>query len=342
MKIRQVAKTLRLSVATVSRTLDPATEKLVADKTRRRVRQFVARIGYVPNRSARALSMGKTHTIGLVLPNVLESIFFNDYLSKILTGVHRVLDENPPYTCTIVILPQGRLIENIEQQVLESDIDGLLLSTYCDPALYGTTLPSVILNRWKKPLVFLNQGGGLARKNSCVYFDNYEAARQAVTYLIQKGHKKIAMIQGDERFSETHLRFSGYQDVLNEHGLKEKKEWLAKGDFLNERGYKAALEFIKGKAAKPTAIFCANDEMAIGAIRALKTLKVKIPRDVAVMGFDGINLGSYVDPPLTSLLQPTSQIAEEATRLLLSFMEYRLRPPVFRAIPTKILVRGSA
>src|SRR5258708_12334227 len=102
MRIHDVAKTLDVSVATISRAWNPATRHLVAEKTRKRIQKFVDQVGYVPNRTARELSTGKTRTIGLVLPNILESIFFNDYLIKILGGVYEILEKDNTYNCKIV------------------------------------------------------------------------------------------------------------------------------------------------------------------------------------------------------------------------------------------------
>jgi LacI family transcriptional regulator len=342
MNIHSVAKDLKISVATVSRALNPATRHLVAEKTRKKIEDFVRAVGYVPNRTARELSTGKTKTIGLVCPNVLPSIFFNDYLIKLLAGLYNVLDADSGYNCKIMILPRGQVLSQLERQVHSSGIDGLLLSPYCDPALYGGSFPKDLLSGWHRPVVLLNlQVKGLKRFSS-VYVDHTEAAYKGVTYLIQKGHRDIAFVRGSDDFPEAVQRYEGYEKALADHGLKTRKEWVVEGNFLMEGGYAAALQLMRKGAAKPSAVFCANDETAIGVIQALKTLRVRCPADLAVMGFDGLEIGQYIDPKLTSVAQPTAQVAEIATRLLLELIQNPKKEPVLRAVSSALLLRESA
>jgi DNA-binding LacI/PurR family transcriptional regulator len=341
MNIHHVARKLRISVATVSRALNPATEHLVAEKTRRRVHKFAQQIGYVPNRTARELSTGKTRTIGLLLPNVLESLFFNDHLIKVLAGVYRVLDERNAYNCKIIILPKGKVLTDLDHQVLTSGLDGLLLSPYSDPALYGAQFPKSLLRHWKHPVVVLNLNTNRLRRFSGVYQDQRDAARKAVTYLIQKGHRDIGMITGDPAFPEAIERYEGYRQALEEHGLTVRQSALGAGNFLAESGYNVTLGLLRGPR-KPTALFCANDEMAMGALRAISALRLRCPQDVAVMGFDGLDLGEYLQPRLTSLSQPMREVAETATRLLLDLVEGTVDGPVVRTVASHIIVRESA
>lgn len=343
MTIDDVAKKLHVSIATVSRALNPSTASLVAKKTRERIRRFVDEVGYRPHRSARELSTGKTQTIGLVLPNILESIFFNDYLVKLLAGAYRVLERDGNYSCEIVILPKGDVLARIDQQIFASGIDGLLLSPYCDPALYALHFSKQLLNKWKKPVVFLNLHAQGMRHFSYVYMDHFEAARQAVTYLIQKGHRRIAMVKGLDLFPEIRVRYDGYKHALKEHGVLLRSSYLTQGALTIESGYAAVLGLLQtNKKKRPTAIFCANDEMAIGALRALRVLGVRCPQDVAVMGYDGLDLGEYVVPRLTTLLQPTAQVAETATSLLIDLIEKRETSPINRKIAGSLLIRDSA
>jgi len=342
MHIRDVAKSLKMSVATVSRALNPQTSHLVAEKTRRRVQKFVQEVGYVPNRTARELSTGKTRTIGVVLPNVLQSVFFNDYLIKILAGVYRVLEQDNTYNCKIIITPRGKVLSELDNQVLGSGLDGLLLSPYCDHAFYSSHyLPKNVLTKWMQPLVILNLRPKSPRRFHSVYLNHFDAARKAVLHLILKGHKLIAMIKGDSLFPESVDRFDGYRAALQEHGIKPNMNLVQEGNFLLESGYEATLRLFRQDVLRPTAIFCANDEMALGAIRALKSLNIACPREVAVMGFDGIEIGEYVEPRLTTMAQPTHQIAEAATRLLLDQLAGKIKGPVATAVPANLVIRDS-
>lgn len=342
MRIDDVAKKIGVSVATVSRAINPATSHLVAEKTRRRVEQFVAKLRYVPNRSASALSTGRTGTIGLVLPNVLESVFFNDYLIKVLAGVYQVLDRDGQHNCKILILPRGKVISELDRHILTSGLDGLLLSPYCDPILYGKQIPKNFLKDWTQPTVLLNSNSPVLKRFACVYIDNKDAARQSVTYLIEKGHRRIAMILGDHTFPEAIDRFQGYQLALEQHGIDFDPSLVIQGNFLSESGYQATLELFRKKTHTPTAIFCANDEMALGALRALKSLEVVCPQQVAVLGFDGLDVGHYVTPRLSSMSQPTKEIAATATQLLLDLISNKKTKPAKLAIPAQLTIRESA
>jgi len=342
MHINDVAKKLGVSVATVSRAINPATAHLVAEKTRKRVERFAAEHHYVPNRSASALSTGKTGAIGLVVPNVLESIFFNDYLIKVLAGVYTTLDQDGHHTCKILILPRGKVISDLDRHVLTGGLDGLLLSPYCDPILYSKHFPKNLLKNWDRPTVVLNLNIPSMKRFGCVYIDHKEAARQSVTYLIEKGHRRIGMILGDSFFPEATDRFEGYKWALREHGLAVDEALQAQGNFLVESGYQAALTLFRKKTRLPSALFCANDEMAMGALRALKSLKIACPQDVAVMGFDGLDVGRFVTPRLTSMAQPTKEIAERATRLLIDLILRKKTAPEQQLVFPQLLIRESA
>jgi len=342
MDIRDVAKSLKISVATVSRALNSSTAHLVSEKTRRRIMEYVKEIGYIPDRAARALSTGRTQTLGLVLPNVLQSIFFNDYLIKVLAGVFTYLENNSRYTCQVIILPRGEVISQLNKEVFSAGLDGLLLSPYCDPALHGDNFPKTLLAKWKKPIVVLNWNTEEIKRFNCVYSDHREAAKKAVAYLIQKGHRKIAMIRGISINPEGNQRIEGYDQALSDHGLKLQKKWVLEGNFQMESGYEATLKLFKLSGPKPTALFCANDEMAIGALRALRALRISCPKDVAVLGFDGIEQGMFTEPQLTSMAQPTWDIANLATRILIDLLEDRVKGPVVQAVPSHLIIRESA
>ncbi len=341
MNIQQVAKKLNVSVATVSRTLNPATKYLVTEKTRKRIERFVKESGYVPHRAARELSSGKTRTIGLVLPNSLESIFFNDYLIKVLAGVYSVLEKEGQYNCKIIMLPRGEVLSHIDQHVLTVGIDGLLLSPYSDPLLYGLRFPKKMLAAWSKPVVLLNLNPAQHQHLNGVYSDHFEAARKATLHLVQKGHKEIAFLRGGGFFPEIAVRYEGYMKVMTDHGVKPRPSMIMQTELTMAGGYDATLSLMQTNSKKPTAIFCSNDEMALGALRALKTLNIRCPRDMAVMGYDGIDIGEFVEPRLTTVAQPLHEIAERSTRLLLDLIENKVSTPVFIDVPSQLLLRDS-
>lgn len=363
MHIRDVAKKLNVSVATVSRALNPATEKLVTPKTRQLVKAFAMKAGFVPNRAARGLSRGRTNTIGVVLPTNFQSIFFNDHFSKVLSGLYKTMAEKTHFDCKLIVMPRGVPIEKMEDLMMDSGVDGLVLSALCDHRFSSSHLfLEGLFKRWKKPIVVV----GLKTKSSrfnCVYSDNAEATKRALTHLIQKGHERIGIIRGwVPGPPDIEERFEAFKRTLKDHRLEIREEWNHEGRPLTkeedryepavpavginvtgvEYGYNSVLDIFKRSGSKPTALFCVNDEMAIGAVKALRTLKIRCPQEVAVMGFDGLQVGELLDLRLTTVNQPTVQMAETGTRLLLDILEDKVKTPQALFIPMDLIIRDSA
>lgn len=363
MQIRDIAKSLKVSIATVSRALNSATESLVNPKTRKKIQGYAEKVRFVPSRTARGLSTGKSNTVGVILPTTFDSLFFNDHFTKVLAGLNKVLEAEHRFNCKLIVIPKGQSLERLEHLVFDSGVDGLLFSTSCDHALYSSHyFPKNLLAKWKRPVVVL----GMKIKSSylsCLYSSNYEAAKSAVTYLVKKGHKRIGIITIDPPVPDSEERYRGYISALEAHNLPRDKNLVMKGKFIErgeshaklthphslglnldaiESGYESALKFFQPKGARPTAIFCANDEMALGALKALRSLGIRCPSDVAVMGFDGIEFGEFVEPRLTTVSQPTKEMAESGTRLLLDLIEGKVKGQVSKFVPMELLVRESA
>ncbi len=343
MTITEIAEKLKISHTTVSRALNPEKAHLISPPMRRRIQSYASRVRYVPNRTAQELVRGRSHTIGIILSTVFQSVFFQDYVAKTLAGIYGVLQENPGFGCKLIVLPRGASLAESDEHILRTGAGGLLVSSIGDfSADLFERLARRLASRGKEPVVGLNMdckpGPGL----SVVSFSNREAARQAVTHLIRKGHRRIGLIWAENGSADVRERIAGYDDALREHHLAADAGLRARGDFLTESGYQATLTLLKEGGPRPSAIFCLNDEMAVGAIQALKALSLRCPQDVAVMGFDGLDLGRFIDPRLTTVRQPVQEIAEAGARLLLNHLEGKQPASTAIRLKADLVLRDSA
>ena len=343
MRLIDLAQTLHLSHSTVSRALNPEKQHLISDKVRREVRALADRFNYRPRPSTRGATSSKTNVIGVIFPTLFGSIFFNELLAKTLAGVFHVLQAYPEYQCRVLVLPEDDATYDLSLQTLTKEMDGLIISALCAPYMKAVQfLPPRLKARWKKPAVVLNleigQGGG----DSCVTFDNQEAVFESMDYLIKKKHRRIAFLHSEESYEEMRRRREGYMKALREYQIPYSTSLERRGQLTSAGGFAATVDLFRSKGGRPTALFCVNDEMAIGAIRALEILQIRCPQDVAVMGFDGLLLGEYIRPRLTTYAQPLKEIAVKGTSLLMDLLQGREKGPQNIFVPGHLIVRDSA
>jgi len=362
--IHEIARHLKFSPSTISRALNPAKQHLISAEVRERIQDYARRMKFVPSSAARELTTGKTHHIGVIVPTAFDSFFFNDHLTKILEGVYKVLAERGSYRCKLIIIPPGQNFGDLDEEIRGHRIDGLLVSALSNHLMYSSYYyPKDFLANWNKPVMLVGIKLKSSKHLSYAHSDNFEAARKAITYLLRKGYRRIAMIQQVPEVPDARERLKGYLAALKDHRIEVRENLIVKGrmdlkeerrlhppplttDAHNlypiERGYKITLGLFEPGGPKPTAIFCANDETALGALRALRFLGMRSPQDVAVMGFDGLDAGELVDPRLSTVKQPTFEMAEWGTRALLDMIEGKIKGPVSRLFTMPLLLRDSA
>ena len=363
MHIKDIAKKLNIAPSTVSRALNPDTQHMISEAQRERIKKLALAVNYRPNRNARALSTGRTHTIGVILPTTFDSFFFNDHMNKVLASVYKVLSEDKRYNLKLIVIPKGNTLFDIEKEILDNRVDGLLLSSCSDHHFSSSHyFPKKLLSKWNQPIVVM--GLNLKRTRfSSIYSSNFEAAERVTTYLIRKGHRRIAMIDQIPPVPDSIERVKGYKSVLRQHNIAVDPSLLIGGKWVREeeevhhpamrglpghnmfpveRAYTCTLNLFKGAGPKPTAIFCANDETAFGALRALQVLGVKCPGDGAVMGFDGLDATELSTPRLSTVNQPTLEMALHGTKLLLDLIDGTKKGPVHKFVPMDLVIRESA
>lgn len=344
MKLRDLSKKMGISVATASRALNPATAHLVAEPLRGRIQSFAKKVRYSPHQAAQHLSTGRTHTIGVILYSAFKTLFFGEYLASTQWGIAAGLEMAPSYGCKVLILPRGRMLTDIDQHVIGSGVDGILFSGLRDLRVRQIReMVCLVEERWDQPIVALNLDLPKTSRISTVSFSNFDAAYRAITHLIQRGRRRIGLIYNNDGAPDVLDRIKGYKAALADHHLSYTPDLTATGDSSPQSGYQATLELFKRKGnADMTALFCSNDEMAFGAMKALEALGKKCPQDVAVMGFDGLQAGDYTTPRLTTVSQPFYDIGKTGTQLLLDFMEGRRREPAHLTLPSPLIIRDSA
>ncbi len=325
--INDIAKMAGVSKATVSRVLNNS--KPVSSDVRQKVMAVIEQTGYQPSSVARSLTTRRTNLIGVVIPDVSNPVF-----SKIIEGIESEANKND-YN---ILLCNSRYNEEKELKYLDilkdKEVDGIILNSY-----HASSRVAKKLQDLGKPTVLV--GTQLDQTDfPVVRIDNEKAAYEAVGYLIKSGHEKIGMIHGpkdDPIAGKTRLK--GYRQALENANIKVQTTLLVEGHFKLEDGYQGAQALVKSNP-EMTAIFCANDEMAIGAIKGLTDIGRKVPEEIAVVGFDDIDIARIYSPALTTVSQPFRQKGKSAMAAILSLIDGKKVSQVL-IHPHELIIRES-
>jgi LacI family transcriptional regulator len=323
-----VAREARVSVATVSRALNDSGP--VRDDTRQRVQDAAENLRFTPHAGARSLITSRTNTLGVLLPDL-----YGEFFSEIIRGIDRSA-QRAGYQLLLSSARNAHDEVHGAFRAMYGRVDGLVLMA-----------PDVELaelfaqHRDGTPIVFINspvtsEGARL------ITIDNHGGAYQMVKHLARKGRRRIAIIRGAETNHDALERLRGYRDALSDGGLPRDPRLELEGDFTEAAGYRAARAALKLEP-RPTAIFAANDAMAIGALSALREDGVAVPADIAVAGFDDIPIARYMSPPLSSVHVPIAQLGERAMGLLLGAIAGSPNGTGRRVVlPTTLVIRTSS
>jgi LacI family transcriptional regulator len=301
--IYEVARAAGVSTATVSRALNGSGQ--VAERTRLRVTEAIAALGYQPNNVARSLVLKATHTIAVLLPDIT-----NPFFPALVKGVQLAADEEG-YAVLLGHTGGDPAKEESYFQVLRGQqVDGVLLVGLISApeslkGLTGHGLPVVTLDR---PV---NVPG-----SATVRVDHKAGGRIATEHLLELGHRRIAHISGPKGLSVSQQRLDGYRRALSTHGVSFNDRLVAQGDFSEDGGYRGVQELLRART-RFTALFAANDLSAIGAMTALREHGMNVPDEVSVVGFDDIHVASYTSPKLTTVRQPIYDMGRAAAKLLI-------------------------
>jgi len=325
--IKEVAERAGVSVATVSRVYNHSHR--VREETRLRVRHTAQRLGYSPHGAARSLVTNRTHTIGVLLPDL-----YGEFFSELIRGIDQTAQARGYH----LLLSSARSrVDSLEPALrsMRGRVDGLILMTPdLDAAAAGRSLPAGF------PVVLLNGPPSDAACDSFV-IANFDGARSMVRHLASLGHRRIAIICGAEQNFDAAERLRGYRTALAELGLDTDPGLELPGDFSEAAGHDAARRMLE-RDLRPSAVFAANDGMAIGALSAFRDAGLRVPDDIAVAGFDDIPMARYVEPTLSSVRVDISELGKNATdRLLDALGEPAPRTLRHHTLPTTLVVRRS-
>ncbi|MDJ0793180.1 MAG: LacI family DNA-binding transcriptional regulator [Woeseiaceae bacterium] len=331
--IKEVAELAGVSIATVSRCINYP-EK-VTERTRAKVQDAIAQTGYSPNTIAQSFRRGRTNLIMVVIPSVGDPFF-----SALMRGVKRaaqakgysvVIEETQSNTMTA---------DEVSRMLVSNQTDGIVLLGAISP--YGTEILSAKSRRNLPIVVGCEKVSPDLADLPSVRVDNVAAASDATNFLIKHGHKRIGMIRGQGSSLLTKDRETGYRTAMREAGLPIGFGWVVEGR-MTIPGARHATRDLLNCADPPTAIFCANDEMAIGCLHELRDSGLVVPDDVSVIGFDDIRYAEVTVPPLTTIRQPAEEIGERAIYRICRRIEEG--PDVGNSepqiVPHKLIVRQS-
>lgn len=327
--LQEVARRAKVSIATVSRVLNKSDK--VVPETRAVVEQALIDLGYRPSRVARRLRMnsGRAHLVGLIIPDIQ-----NPFYAEIARGVEDVAYANE-YALILCNSDENLDKERFYLDVMRDEsVDGLVLPPFDDSdaaviEMVKTGLPVVCVDR------------SLAKvQTDLVEVDNHRGAFAAVNHLIEKGHRSIGLIEGRSEVSTSRERRRGYLDALAAHGITARKELMRSGDFKQESGRVLANELFDLRKP-PTALFVCNNLMTVGALAALHHRGLRVPHDVAVVGFDDLPWAEALDPPPTVVRQPAYEVGRQAMELLLKRIMEPARPAVTVRLLPELVIRRS-
>jgi len=326
--IRKVSHLAGVSVATVSRAMRHPDR--VKEETRKKVFEAIEAVGYRPNMMARNFRAKKAFAIVVLVPNIA-----NPFFSRVIRGIEQV-SQQEGYS---VLLGDTQGLKE-----RESEYVSLVSSRQADGIIQLSANVQGVLD------VLDNTDGPIPLVNACecaanapcptIRVDNVGAAKMATEHLIELGHERIGIILGPGDSPLTKDRLKGYKQALKDHDLPFDKHLAVSGDFSLGSG-RRAVAALRAINDPPTAIFCNNDEMAIGAMHRVKKDGFSVPGDISIVGFDDIEFASYVDPLLTTVSQPTEEIGKVAFSVLLDLLEGRTPEQMDYVLPTELIVRES-
>lgn len=325
--IREVARLAGVSVATVSRTL--RSPERVLPETRERVNAAVEQASYRPNLMAVQFRSRKTGNLVILVPAIANTFF-----ARVISGAQKAA-QAAGYRL-LLCDTQGR--EDIERQFAElvyaHQADGVIQLRAYDP--FDAAVPDADLPPIVNACEVINGG-----RHPTISLDNVAAAKAMTEHLIALGHRRIGLIKGSASSPLTRDRLSGYKAALEQAGLRFDNDLVCHGDFTLNAGFIGASKML-AMTDRPTALFCENDEMAIGALKCIREKGLRVPEDISLAGFDDIPMADYCDPPLTTISQPAEAFGEKAVEMLIMLIDKKPIPERHVVLPFELTRRKSA
>jgi len=310
--LKDIAKETEFDVSTVSRVLNGYADKHgIKESTRRLIVQVANDLDYRPNKLARGLRLQETKTIGIILPDIS-----NPFFATITRSTQETLNE---YGYSLIVNNSGGNVDSEKEYIdlmYSWDVDGLIIiptgkDEHHIHQIYQKEKPFVFVDRYidglDVPAVTLN---------------NYKGALDATNHLIEKGHRRIALVQGFQETSTNKERVEGYKDALSQNGIDFNEDLVVGNAFDKESGYRASHKLLD-MDHHPTAILALSDMITIGVLRAINERSVSIPDDISIVSFDDIQFAPFMESPLTTVSQPTEEMGMKGAQLILSILNHK-------------------
>lgn len=329
--INDIAKMAGVSKSTVSRALNGT--GYISEEKKQKILQLVKTHNYFPDSKAVNLTTKKTMTIGLVLPSVSGPFY-----GEVIQGVEEVLSANKYFTMFMTFdseLSSEKTRERYISLVSSKRVDGIIIF---DPEVNESTVEKIM--KFEIPTVYLGEDINGMNVDT-ILVDNFNGAYSVTEHLIKvHGHKKIAFITGPAKSFDGAERLRGYKYALERNNIKFDANFICRGDFTKDSG-KNAVEICLRSGA--TAIFAANDEMALGVVEELERKRINVGKEIAVVGFDDVFWSRYIHPPLTTVHQPMHSIGKMAAKTILDRINSNdvVKSPMRIVLSTRLILRNS-
>lgn len=326
--IRDVAQAAGVHVSTVSRALNPAKRALISEEVLRVVEAAAQRLGYRPNRAASALRTGRTHTIGVLVPDITNPVF-----PPILQGIEASAAARG-YFVFVANVADPALAPPIVERMLAQQVDGLVnaIARRDDPLL-------AYLSRVGMHTVLVNRADESGRLPAVVSDDRL-AMKLAVEHLVGLGHKRIAHLAGPQQVPTGVGRRQGFEQALRDHGLAPANV-IECESYSREAGRAAMHKLLAAPGKRPQALVCCNDLVALGAYDELRRQGIRVPQDISVTGHNDMPLVDMVEPPLTTIRLPHRELGWRAAEMLFDEIEGRSLSATTVVLRPELVVRAS-
>ncbi|MEP3048067.1 MAG: LacI family DNA-binding transcriptional regulator [Roseibium sp.] len=329
--IDDVARHVGVAKGTVSRVLNNYTD--ISEATRERILKAVKDLGYQPSATARNLKRGRQDTLGIVIP-VGHGNGADPFLAEFIDGIARALDELGLDLLVTTAHSREHMIETIQRLIARRKVDGFIITRteVNDPRI-------AFLSEHGFP--FVTHGRSCLPANHAWFdIDNETAFADGVRHLYSLGHERIGFIGGSLDLNFALQRRDGYRHGLQSLGVTQDRALETLQD-LNEKGGYAGARELLSQVYPPTALLCATDALAIGAIRFCRNHGLKVGSDVTVIGYDGLPVGEYIDPPLTTFSQSAQEAGGRVSRMLIDVLDGK-DPTSFQALAQATLTRRAS
>lgn len=324
--IRDLAEAAGVSVTTVSQILNGKGDRFSSD-TKARVLKLQEKLGYVPDYNARNLIMRSTQTIGVLVPNLA-----NPFFSMFIKGIQQA-SQNNKFIPIIFDANQNQELQSMYlEELIKRAANGLIIAS----ATLDANDIDRILTRNGIPYLLFDQND--AQIGDRVWVDDYKGGQMVAKYLLAAGHRRIALLVGEQVTQNIQQRIDGFRSVMKQYRLSLPDEMVVQSPMTKLGGYQATEALLR---LKPSAIFAINDEMAIGVYRGFQERGVRIPADISIMGYDDIDLADFITPKLTTIHQPAYEMGQVATELLIERIQNPRLMHQDKQLPLELIERDS-